>query len=166
MMLRKILCTGLLLVTSAANADIIQITGTSAASGVLGWFVVDEAVLALDSSLVASQFVDFSFTAPVSGIEFNPTTVTADTGVTHFGLLSSIWTVTGGGGDSLTHDTLAGHVWIAGTSFAYVGSTSSESYDDISWTTGTYTSVPEPGTLALFGLGLFGMGLARRRNKA
>ena len=32
-------------------------------------------------------------------------------------------------------------------------------YDDLTYT----TSVPEPGTLALLGIGLFGMGLARRR---
>ena len=30
---------------------------------------------------------------------------------------------------------------------------------------GTSVSVPEPGTLALFGIGLFGMGLMRRRKK-
>ena len=30
----------------------------------------------------------------------------------------------------------------------------------------TATRVPEPGTLALFGIGLFGMGLTRRRQRS
>jgi hypothetical protein len=34
------------------------------------------------------------------------------------------------------------------------------------YATAEEVSVPEPGTLALFGLGLLGMGLARRRKKA
>lgn len=33
------------------------------------------------------------------------------------------------------------------------------------WTFGEVTSVPEPGTLALFGIGLLGIGAARRRKK-
>jgi len=32
------------------------------------------------------------------------------------------------------------------------------------WSAQLVQSVPEPGTLALFGIGLFGMGLARRKN--
>ncbi len=36
--------------------------------------------------------------------------------------------------------------------------------DDVAWR--TTTQVPEPGTLVLFGIGLFGMGLARRNKKA
>ena len=34
-----------------------------------------------------------------------------------------------------------------------------------SWSGSGSVSVPEPGTLALFGIGLFGMGLTRRRKK-
>jgi len=34
------------------------------------------------------------------------------------------------------------------------------------WAIGERVNVPEPGTLALFGIGLAGMGLARRRRKA
>ena len=40
----------------------------------------------------------------------------------------------------------------------------SVAYDDIS-ATALGVSIPEPGTLALFGLGLAGLGLARRRRK-
>ncbi len=146
---------------SVANAGLIQITADSASSGELGWFAVDEAVLAADTSLVASQFYDYSWLDPIGGVSITPSDVLVDTGVTYFGLVGGTWTVTGGGGDSLTDD-IGDAVWVAGTSFVWFKGGSQ--YNDVTWTTTAY-SVPEPSSIALMGLGLFGLGFLRSKKK-
>ncbi|HWA28367.1 MAG TPA: hypothetical protein VG734_22145 [Lacunisphaera sp.] len=143
-------------------ASLIQITGTSASAGQLGWFVVDDAVLAGDTSLVASQFYDFSFSDPTSSIVVNTSNVLTDTGFTYFGFISGVWTVVGGGGDSLT--TVGGDaVWIAGTSYAEFNIGGGHFYD-VHWSTTSYVAAPDTGSVAgLFGLACLGAFALRRR---
>jgi hypothetical protein len=130
-----------LFVCGYANAGLIQITADSAGSGELGWFVVDDAIFATDTSLVASQFYDYYWQDPLSSISITPADVMADTGVTYFELIGSDWIITGGDGDSLTTATSA--LWVASTN--YVSFTGYSYYADISWSTTDYTpSVPEP----------------------
>ena len=113
--MKKIIAMLGLMLVGSANAGLIQITAESATSGELGWFAVDDAIFATDTSLVASQFYDYSWLDPVGGVSITPSAVLSDTGVTYFGLVGSEWTVTGGGGDSLTSADDA--LWVAGTSF-------------------------------------------------
>ena len=51
-------------------------------------------------------------------------------------------------------------VYMSASSFDYI------LLDDFQYKSGSTSSVPEPGTLALLGIGLAGMGLMRRRKKA
>jgi len=164
--IKVFLVTALLLLTGSVNAAIIQVTGTSAASGELGSFIVDEAVIAADADgwLYASQFEDFYFADPLGSEIFDLTTVIADTGRTIFSFIAGEWTVTGGSGDSLTNTSGAG-VWIAGTSYLSFSGTGHD-FSDVSWSTAVYEgSVPLPAPLALLGIGALALGIARRKIK-
>jgi hypothetical protein len=154
--------TGFLGLSVNAQAGILQITATSSSAGELGWFAVDEDVLAVDTSLQASQFFDFSFANPLGSLTFDPTNVLTDTGWTNFDFIGGEWTVTGGSGDSLTSSD--GAVWIAlNTSVRFIGE---DNFTDVSWATTDFVSVPEPAALLLLGAGLAGLGFTRKFKNA
>lgn len=146
----------------ASNADILKITASSDSLGELGWFAVDEDTLAVDRSLAASQFVDYFWSDPKSGVSIIPADIFADTGKTYFDFIGNEWTVTGADGFSLTAQST--ELWIAGTQ--YLGFLNYGSYYDVTWTTGKYVSqVPEPAAMLLLGCGLAVLAGFRRREK-
>ena len=149
---------------AVGNATILKITGTSLAAGELGYFVVDDAVIVADSDqrLVASQFEDFYFSDPASGVTLDTGNVVADTGETVFELVGGVWTVDGGVGQSLTDSTLGNSLLLAGSFFARFASPQTD-YSDVDWSTAAFVQMDDPGVLALFGLGLAGLGFARRK---
>jgi hypothetical protein len=159
-----VLVAAFLFAPAAGNATILKITATSSSVGELGYFVVDDAVIVADSDkrLVASQFEDFYFSDPGSGVTLDTGNVGADTGTTIFSMLGGVWTVTGGAGQSLTDGTLGNFFLVAGSFFARFEFPRT-TYSDVSWSTATFVQVDEPGVMALFGLGLAGLGFARRR---
>lgn len=160
--LAAVLAVSATMVAGVASAATLKITATSASAGILGYFLVDDTVLASDTSLVASQFIDYSFSDPLDGFVVDPSSVSGDTGFTYFGYVGGTWTVTGGGGDSLTSTTAGRRVWIAGTSHLNFGS-GGGSYSDVSWSTVDVSAVPLPASLPLLAVCLGGLGLAVRR---
>jgi len=148
----------------AADAATLQISATSAAAGDLGYFIVDDAVFATDTDLVASQFIDYSFTSPLSGVTLDPSTVDGDTGITSFGLVGGEWTVIGGGGDSLTDTDTGSYVWIASTWYIAFGGGHGY-YRDVSWSTTELSAVPLPASLGLLAFAIGGVGLAAGRRR-
>ena len=152
----------LLIMAANTNADIIKITANSDSYGELGWFAVDDVIFLSDRTLAASQFYDYWWSDPISRVSISPTDVTGDTGLTYFDRVGNVWTVTGGGNDSLT--TLTTGLQIAGNFI--VNFINNGSYSDVSWTTTDYIDpVPEPATILLLGSGLFSFPLLRKRFK-
>ncbi len=163
-MLKKLLPIVFLFAGFQVEASLIKISADSDLYGLLGFFVVDTLVLDSDTDLVASQFESISFADPLSTITINDANLGADDGVTYFGWVGGVWTVTGGGGNSAVNGTFD-RLIVADSNYVkfrtHDGSVQN-SYRDVSWTT-TAVSVPEPSVIALLAVGLFGLGFVRRR---
>ena len=158
-------CLAAFAFAGTSQAATLKISGESASAGLLGYFVVDDSTLTSWVGVYASDFITYSFYDAVSGLTYDPTTVDGDTGVTYSDLVAGVWTVVGGGGDSLTDADTSTGVWIAGTD--YLLFTPYTSYDDVTWTTTDYvmSAVPLPATGLLLGLGFGVLGFAGKRRR-
>lgn len=144
-----------------ANADPIAFDIDFGADG-FGGFFIDSADLALipESGVYFGTGV-FGFTATVGGILFDimdsSGTFAASngqiSGVT--GLTSGLFSSSTTAGAQLITNTCSGIPCVS----SYIDATGAEYSLDYT----VSRSVPEPGTLALFGIGLLALGLTRRR---
>jgi len=126
-------------------SDVPSISGSISADPTL-WGSDD----AINEYALVGDLISYSFT-------FGGSTYTGSSGLGSY-YLDSMGNITGGSmsfGNLFTFEVVGSSSWSIGGLFA-----------DAAGGSGSYTSVPEPGTLGLFGLALLGAGLGARRRKA
>lgn len=153
-----VISVAMALISVGAQAGILSFTATSGQYGLLGHMEYDESVFDGSSFqyVTNNNLLSLSFINPINNIA-----VTDPGGVaegTIFDSTGALPVVVGGFGN--TGLTGIYEVWIAGTDYVSLAGTS---FEDVTWITSVFQSVPEPASPLLVALGLAGLVVARRR---
>lgn len=155
-----------LLLPMAANADLISFvaTGSADVSGYVQWD--DTALGGSNSNITDLSLTVFGITFSLSDVDTSASSIISGLTITNgAGALASMGTYT----IAFFPDGFGGSAFDGDASLAFdsdgvfdFGGGGWDTFLAVSWEP---TSVPEPGTLALLGIGLLGMVASRRRKK-
>ena len=159
--MRRLLAILILALPMAANADLIEITGTGAYDGTWDISLVEGTYTDLIASLAQQEWWGDQLLAETFAGALGDS----------MGLVNYVWL---GPVFAIGPYEIMGPDFFIGSSlYNYPGSSNQIITtfvhglgDTLVFATASRVSVPEPGTLALLGIGLAGMGLTRRRKKA